>query len=730
MASNEDQIKHVRDVILELRKDSVLFLCLAHNAYSDMDTILSEQDSVLYGLLYPQKLSDGTTKPLGVLPGLWAHIRALRTYAYWRTIDPNQVPIKDWTEVTKEDYRTFRKTIMLSHPDPLDARNGKGTATNSNNGTGPRPFSPRKEFEKGIKKDQANFPELKTISTWDNFKHEFTIEADAQTVSNVLDPTYRPSTDQDKELFDSQCKFMLSVFEKKLKPDVAKELIRTKYTQKYAAQSIWEELKTHCEMSTAAQLDMSTIMSYITSAKYGSPTFKWSGTAEAFCRHWMDKMRLLESMDGVPPLGDKWKKIMLRDAVHDHPELGRCAQSERLMRSGKAGAEFTFEEFYNILITTAQEYDKTSRATQGVSKRRVFQAESEAVDDDVSTTGDDFGMDTPVGDILVNITDTTKKRTNPVPEAARIPPDLWRQMTPKEQKGWTQITATMRASILKSRLTEKLAARAANKHAVSDSELLEQVLQCNLAGLSSVSEDDTPDTPDADDTEDTAGTTISALTHEILKPGDVRHILSTAMGKVPEKKGATTPPPAKLKANKSVTIDGNEYVLKDDSSSDRKASCATWSTDRHQATTASDDLSSAGIFHDSMSQLRRGVTSIITLCTSAIFGRCISVFRHPIRVSKHKRQRAEGALVDRGANGIVFGEDVHFYEDTGKSVNIEGIDSHQLPSVPIGTAAGVTKTHVGEVIIIMHQGANNGRGRTILAPAQLEAFGVIVDEKH
>jgi hypothetical protein len=61
------------------------------------------------------------------------------------------------------------------------------------------------------------------------------------------------------------------------------------------------------------------------------------------------------------------------------------------------------------------------------------------------------------------------------------------------------------------------------------------------------------------------------------------------------------------------------------------------------------------------------------------------------------------SLVDRGANGGVAGNDVRVLFKTNCTVDIRGIDNHQLTDVPIGTVGGVVTTQKGPVIAIMHQ---------------------------
>ena len=88
------------------------------------------------------------------------------------------------------------------------------------------------------------------------------------------------------------------------------------------------------------------------------------------------------------------------------------------------------------------------------------------------------------------------------------------------------------------------------------------------------------------------------------------------------------------------------------------------------------------------------------------------------------------SLIDRGANGGVGGEDVrllHFLP--GRTVNIQGIDDHQLSSIRLGTVAGVIETRFGPLVLIFHQYAYTGRGASIHSPVHLEDFGCRVEEK-
>ncbi|KAG7350835.1 hypothetical protein IV203_010195 [Nitzschia inconspicua] len=87
------------------------------------------------------------------------------------------------------------------------------------------------------------------------------------------------------------------------------------------------------------------------------------------------------------------------------------------------------------------------------------------------------------------------------------------------------------------------------------------------------------------------------------------------------------------------------------------------------------------------------------------------------------------SLVDRGANGGIAGQDCKVICVSDRTVDVQGIDSHQLNSVSIGTAAGYVNSNKGPVILILHQYALVGRGHTIHSPGQLEWFKHSVCDK-
>ena len=66
---------------------------------------------------------------------------------------------------------------------------------------------------------------------------------------------------------------------------------------------------------------------------------------------------------------------------------------------------------------------------------------------------------------------------------------------------------------------------------------------------------------------------------------------------------------------------------------------------------------------------------------------------------------------------------------TDKFIDLTGIEDHTVRELNIVHAACVAKTHLGNVILHVYQGAYMPDGKSILSPLQLEANGCIVNDK-
>jgi hypothetical protein len=89
-----------------------------------------------------------------------------------------------------------------------------------------------------------------------------------------------------------------------------------------------------------------------------------------------------------------------------------------------------------------------------------------------------------------------------------------------------------------------------------------------------------------------------------------------------------------------------------------------------------------------------------------------------------------GALVDRGANGGIVGSDARLISATDRKVSVTGIDNHHMTNLQVGTYAAVVRTQMGEVIVLLHEYANDPNATTTIhSTIQLEDNGIDVSDK-
>ncbi len=386
MTRTRDQqtMDHVLQQVLGFPEGHPLAKALDQSGYVDIDVVLNEPDDKIAELSY--KDDEGNYHDL--LPGHHAPLRMLRRFAQYRAYTGS--PVMDWNTVTADVYHAYRVSDVYTSPPP----SARPSPTPNPQSSTPVKELTVKDFNKQIKLDATLFPVLNDHKEWDNFLRSLTIEAQSQGVSNILNPNYKPSDDQDIELFKRQNQFMLAVFDKKLRTDKAKEAVRQHYSKPNAAQLIFRDVKAHAEEGTGAQIDSHRLLGYLTTVRWGSPTLRWTGTTEAFVRHWRDKVRQYENVSDQTPFGDPLKMVMLQNAVAEHPELSRVAAMDEQLRS-RGKDPMGFEAYYALLISTAERYDKTTRSGHAgkVKKRMVYSH-------DITGTDTEGFIDTPIEDLL------------------------------------------------------------------------------------------------------------------------------------------------------------------------------------------------------------------------------------------------------------------------------------------------------------------------------------------
>ena len=98
-------------------------------------------------------------------------------------------------------------------------------------------------------------------------------------------------------------------------------------------------------------------------------------------------------------------------------------------------------------------------------------------------------------------------------------------------------------------------------------------------------------------------------------------------------------------------------------------------------------------------------------------------------MSKRQHFRLKHALVDRGANGCIIGDDMRRIRSLGRYTSLVGVHDHTVPDLELVQAAAFVQTQRGPIILVVNQGAHLRGSKTILSPGQMEHYGWTVLER-
>jgi Reverse transcriptase (RNA-dependent DNA polymerase) len=635
---------HVLDHVLDRYGSKDLKEALLKEGFVDILQVLTIDDDDIESLEYPDP--DDATKSLPIRKGDIGMLKCFKAYVNYRNMSGNPIDDADWLSLTQAEFDSFRidpsnLLRVASVTAPLASRNTNASAR----------YSMVDIFRRGIKRDPSLFPTLKDEKYNDSWHRSFETQARAQDVYNVLNPNYKPMTQEEMDLFVEQQKYVYAVLESKVLTDFGKSLVRD-HEQDFNAQLVYKKLQAHHLKSTKALIESSTILSYITSVRLGNG--EWKGSTESFIINWMNQVRLYERQ--VPTsdyFSDGQKRILLESAVHGISEL-RQVKNNADMEKTKTGQSLTFDQYSSLLLSAAAAYDMQF-ATKRI-KHQVFSHEM-STHDDFDMAGDSFDIETPVSTLQAYAAMSHQAKSSKFDQKPRMSKEKWYSLSEKERLLWDQFDDAAKTIILgtdvrkshfdarpQSNFSGSQSKRKANLHDISAFDFL----QANLHELSLpdsdefIDQDDPPpsDTDTNDEPSDSILVNAAKTSNTKLPPGDIRRVMSK--------------------------------------SSTRSA---------HMARTIYNASASKTTTKDTMS------------------------------------------LIDRGANGGIAGNDVRVLFKTHRTVDIRGIDNHQLTDISIGTVGGVVDTHKGPVIAIMHQYALIGNGHSIHAPCQIEHFKNHVDDK-
>ena len=534
------------------------------------------------------------------------------------------------------------------------------------------------EFRRGVKRDKSHYTNLKEDKHFNSWNRGFVATAFMHHTHRVLDDNYVPKTPIEISLFQEMQTFMYAVFEEHLKTDTGKSLV-SRYEHAHDAQSIYKELKKHAKSSTAAQLSGDTLLKYITSARYPG---NWRGTSYAFVLHWKEQVAQYEKLEleDVPP---KQKLRMLQNTVGDVADLANVKQlSDQVVARG--GSSLDFEGYIELLLSACSTYDKLHTNARQSGQRNVYSSnveyDNQIYDDHLMEV---FHVDTDLSDIMAYSTDnrytpnrpsTTSNGTSPF-----LPRDEWMKLSPEKKE---EILAKRRKERghQNGNSSNNPVARRINVHDTIQSIVnLDDIIEYT-ANTHIVSHNNADCDKEESNTSDTLLCHMAGRSSNGISPGDIRQVLASKQG--PSGKRKT------VKVNEATTTP-ETFTLGDTTYYLNKGETINFQGYQYSA-------------HSTMVRYN---------------------------VGQHESSSLDKALVDRGANGGVCGDDMLVLEGSERFVDVSGLAGHRENQLRIVTAQALIATHRGNAIAIFHQMALLGKGKSILSCIQMEHYGADINDK-
>jgi len=135
-------------------------------------------------------------------------------------------------------------------------------------------LTPAEYFDKKLQLDPSYFPTFSNDKQWDSFNLELKALCRVHNLHKVLNPAYKPSTVDDKDLFDRHQAFLYMVFVKTLLTDKGKQLVR-EYQTTYDAQTIYKLLSQTYNESIKADTSANDKLTWLIYTKRESMLDQW-----------------------------------------------------------------------------------------------------------------------------------------------------------------------------------------------------------------------------------------------------------------------------------------------------------------------------------------------------------------------------------------------------------------------------------------------------------------------
>ena len=419
---NWDAFIHLVHILFKLSPHHQLEKALKQQQYHKGIITLSEiTDTELINISYTSK----TRGAVELSNASKSHLRVWKAFIHYRSANGDPVHLYNIVKIDPQEFTHFRQTIFPDAytngpipPGPADKY--KPTAS-----------TPADSFRKGIKRDPSLFTELKKDIAFNNWRRDTIATARSQGCSNVLDPSYKPITGEQKELFQLQNEYMYSVFIKTLLTDKGRELVRL-HESDFNAQAIFSALIQFYTSNVVGQDKQTQLLTYLTSTRLGDGT--WNGTTHAFVLHFQEQIRTYNRYaPKEQALPESMQLILLQNAVEEVQALAQVKANHQQLHVTQ-GVALSYTQYVQLLTISALQLDK-KKPTAGSTRSRQRNV--------YSTDLNPYDIDTDISDLYHG--ETASYEAN---ETVKVPTDRWSKLSPDGRQLWIKMTQSDRAAIL------------------------------------------------------------------------------------------------------------------------------------------------------------------------------------------------------------------------------------------------------------------------------------------
>ena len=317
-------------------------------------------------------------------------------------------------------------------------------------GSATRAATPLTDFQKGVKRNITDYPDLDTEKEFVNWNEKLRATALIHQVDQVLqlDPLYAPANSADADLFSYKKVFMYTVFSSIIKTPAGIEIVR-RHSSTQDGRDVYRDLRRRYIDSPIAQLALSTLHNEITTMKL---TPSYNGSYESFIDKFCQLVRDHNSTcDPAQVIMDRAKIDYLHRAVGGIPELAIVRTHIQLTAVGGTASFDSVVTMYKTASANA-DYDRKAKP---VPVREINNVTYHFDDGDDS---DDAAYQI----FLAGRRSRPPTRDPNRPRRPGLPPTVWAILNQDERKSWDQLSDTVKAAVIGCKPPIPVATRSAN----------------------------------------------------------------------------------------------------------------------------------------------------------------------------------------------------------------------------------------------------------------------------